>query len=51
MRKLGRETSSQAVVNAAPPSGALETLRMNVPPIIYLLVTFLFALAVGKFML
>ncbi|VDM23247.1 unnamed protein product, partial [Hydatigera taeniaeformis] len=49
MRKLGRETSSQAVVTAAPPSGALETLRMNVPPIIYLLVTFLFALAVGKF--
>ncbi|KAL5103911.1 Vesicle-associated membrane protein-associated protein B/C [Taenia crassiceps] len=51
MSKLGRETSSQPVVTAAAPSGTLETLRMNVPPIIYLLITFLFALAVGKFML
>lgn len=51
MSKLGRETSSQPVVTAAAPSGPLETLRMNVPPIIYLLITFLFALAVGKFML
>lgn len=50
MNRLGRYTQSHlpaGTTNASP----LETLRMNIPPILYLLITFLFALAVGKFML
>ncbi|VUZ53948.1 unnamed protein product [Hymenolepis diminuta] len=50
MNRLGRGTQSHAVAGTTNAS-ALETLRMNIPPILYLLITFLFALAVGKFML
>ncbi|KAM3184416.1 hypothetical protein ACTXT7_008395 [Hymenolepis weldensis] len=50
MNRLGRDTQSHAVAGTTNAS-ALETLRMNIPPILYLLITFLFALAVGKFML
>uniref|UniRef100_A0A5K3F2V5 MSP domain-containing protein n=1 Tax=Mesocestoides corti TaxID=53468 RepID=A0A5K3F2V5_MESCO len=49
MNRLGRETSAPAPVPAA--SGPMDAFRMNIPPILYLLVTFLFALAVGKFIL
>ncbi|KAM7533665.1 hypothetical protein Aperf_G00000125311 [Anoplocephala perfoliata] len=50
VNKLGRDVRSQPAA-ATTHSSTLETLRMNVPPILYLLITFLFALAVGKFML
>lgn len=50
MNRLGRDTQSHLPVGTTNAS-ALETLRMNIPPILYLLITFLFALAVGKFML
>ena len=42
---------SQALAAPTTPSGPMEALRTNIPPILYLLITFLFALAVGKFML
>lgn len=50
MNRLGRDTQSHLPAGMTNAS-ALETLRMNIPPILYLLITFLFALAVGKFML